>query len=327
MVVFALTVAAMVAISSVPVIMPGDGVKMGGIVEIGDKNVVLAGAGRLDFEPDAARLAALLKPTGPTKLLTVLTFNHDGMLLGCTPDGEQDQAAGIELCLQMRERARFNVMKGFDLPFSQGQLSVGTWVEPASRPLMPLRLLPSGQGKKFELLVGMSSPSDCWVMEPPVTRADNDGICNFWNSSGRTGGEGYRREIWLAVDEKGPPHFRAFSNDGMGVAKAEVRYLAPLPPQEVYLAPADGRLAVSVAADDYPTYALRYSIEGRVRMLVGVNNQGQIVTCRPLESSGTPQLDNDTCALFLRRARVDFVQPQSFEGVRYKEASITWKLP
>jgi TonB family protein len=297
-------------------------------VDIGDENVELAGAGTLKFDGDAGKLAALgADTTSGTELHSALTFDHDGRLLECTPAKEQAGALGIELCRQLRERARFELMKGLDLPFRTGRLAVGTFVMPAERPVLPIRFLPRGQGKPAFLMTTGPDGSACENHDPLIPLDARKAICAAWLAAGKPEQDGRIATVWLAMTKSADPEYATFSSERISVKYANVRYLTP-PPQVTYLMQADGRLILPISAEDYSARAQRDMIEGQVRVLVGVNHEGKFATCRPIQSSGTPFLDYHTCRIALQKGRFQFTSPtQQFQALRYIQFSLTWKLP
>jgi TonB family protein len=56
-------------------------------------------------------------------------------------------------------------------------------------------------------------------------------------------------------------------------------------------------------ASDYPASAIRAREEGAVRFALDVSATGAITACRIVESSGFADLDTQTCAIAIRRAR------------------------
>jgi TonB family protein len=55
--------------------------------------------------------------------------------------------------------------------------------------------------------------------------------------------------------------------------------------------------------DDYPDDLLDKGIQGSVGVLMNVDERGQLINCRAVETSGTPVLDEATCNVLRKRAR------------------------
>ena len=55
--------------------------------------------------------------------------------------------------------------------------------------------------------------------------------------------------------------------------------------------------------DDYPPAAIRAHQQGRVRFAIDVSALGAVTGCRIVESSGSADLDGQTCALAMRNGR------------------------
>lgn len=58
-----------------------------------------------------------------------------------------------------------------------------------------------------------------------------------------------------------------------------------------------------VTTEDYPSAALRNEVEGVVGFRLSVSNEGLPSACEITRSSGSPDLDNQTCTLLMQRAR------------------------
>lgn len=73
---------------------------------------------------------------------------------------------------------------------------------------------------------------------------------------------------------------------------------APAVPPEPIGSPSDW-----VTVDDYPAEAMRNGDGGTVKFELAVTATGKVDTCTVIASSGTPVLDDRTCAIMLERAR------------------------
>ena len=90
----------------------------------------------------------------------------------------------------------------------------------------------------------------------------------------------------------------------------------------------DGSLQSEISSADYPTYALRNELSGVVRALVGFGRDGQLASCRPLTSSGSAYLDNQTCSAIMLRTHFQFTPAAAaYSGLRYYVAAVRWVLP
>ena len=56
-------------------------------------------------------------------------------------------------------------------------------------------------------------------------------------------------------------------------------------------------------ANDYPEDALRQGLQGTVGVMAFVGTDGRVTDCKVIETSGSPSLDRQTCAVLERRAR------------------------
>ncbi len=163
-------------------------------VVIGRDNVDLAGAGRLEFTPDAGPVIASL-PSGP--YLNVLTslgegeiaFNSGGRAIACISGSSGKQGRAMEvLCQQIEARARFRRNDGFALPYEVGRLAFSVRVKQVLAPRKPIALLPPGKGYGLTLVTtGKPGVAGCSILGNPFSAADSEAICQTWISAGRPG--------------------------------------------------------------------------------------------------------------------------------------------
>jgi TonB family protein len=79
----------------------------------------------------------------------------------------------------------------------------------------------------------------------------------------------------------------------------------------------------------YPPEALRNHWQGDVRAELTISENGAVVACRIVQSSGHEVLDAATCNLIIKRAR--FVPAKDDSGKPIKDTvmtpTISWRLP
>jgi len=81
-------------------------------------------------------------------------------------------------------------------------------------------------------------------------------------------------------------------------------------------------------ARHYPPRALKAREQGKVGFRLVVEPDGSLGTCDVTESSGSNALDNETCELILRYARLTPVRNEDGRAVRaVQNGYINWKLP
>jgi TonB family protein len=81
-------------------------------------------------------------------------------------------------------------------------------------------------------------------------------------------------------------------------------------------------------AEHYPLRALRAREQGKVGFRLVVESDGSLGSCDVTESSGSKSLDNETCELILRHARLTPVRNADGRAVRAVQSGyINWKLP
>jgi TonB family protein len=81
-------------------------------------------------------------------------------------------------------------------------------------------------------------------------------------------------------------------------------------------------------ARHYPLRALKAGEQGRVAFRLTVETDGSLGTCEVTQSSGSKALDNETCELILRYARLAPVRNAEGRAVRaVQNGHINWRLP
>ncbi|MDZ3831343.1 MAG: energy transducer TonB [Sphingopyxis sp.] len=121
----------------------------------------------------------------------------------------------------------------------------------------------------------------------------------------------------LAAEEKERQRFSHIADDPFagGPTAEESAKRAGEPPRPLNLS-SWGQMS------DYPARAMREEREGTAHYLLTVSAAGRVTDCRVTKSSGHADLDAETCAVVLRRARFE---PGGVEG-QY-EGEMKWALP
>lgn len=129
----------------------------------------------------------------------------------------------------------------------------------------------------------------------------------------------------------GPAGIQMFANVIPAYANTTIIYPADNTPAEQFLQRTDGSFSVAIMADDYPSIALRYGMESRSSVLLGIGRDGKVRDCRPVSANAGPNtafLDNYTCSVFMRRGHFEFLPAvQDYSGLRYWRQNINWKIP
>lgn len=81
------------------------------------------------------------------------------------------------------------------------------------------------------------------------------------------------------------------------------------------------RAPLTITEADYPDHAQRNGLVGRAMITVDVRDNGTVSACSIAQSSGYGQLDDQSCALYLARARFDPVPAK-----RKLQAPVRWQL-
>ena len=112
----------------------------------------------------------------------------------------------------------------------------------------------------------------------------------------------------------------------------ETRVVLPTPSPSANFAP---RLAVPhgspaswISNDDYPARALRNEDEGLARYRLVIATTGKVTACEITASSGSNELDRETCRLLTRRAQFEPASDASgAKVVGTYSGSVRWQIP
>lgn len=310
--------------------------------------VDLHGAARLDFEPDDAAFAKFGASFENDQRPSVeLAVGSDGTIKGCRSG---DSTATDELvsvaCAQLRKSGSVSIPAGYDMAGWQGRLTVefGASELVEKEIVQPVVFTDAQDG--VEILVVTSPPraidaaAECEtfaiVGEPFLTDESFEAVCGAFLAADAETQAKCRKEAPYGDEQ---PYYCRFV----------ARSLDPIPPREIYVALRESTLyrlpayppkrdfETAVLGNsqgefkiryDYPARALRNEWEGRVLIIVGVGANGNVVSCRPLESSGHAFLDNEACAQMLRRGRYQFAEGIQHPGATaYSLQPVAWVLP
>jgi protein TonB len=92
--------------------------------------------------------------------------------------------------------------------------------------------------------------------------------------------------------------------------------------------PPSARPRTIFSRDDYPLEAVRHGWEGDVIADLTVSPTGQVSSCKIIESSGHPVLDDATCQLLIKRARftpATDINGSPTEG-HFRTPPVHWRL-
>ena len=319
-------------------------------ITITPDNVDLTSAGSLKFPINWERLS--ITEGADQSFQVKLWFDGDGRAIQCTP---VDQNTVIEeaLCSQAATRAHFEFYPGFSLPFRRGFIIMRLFTETnriykldvsipvafvprgAGVPVLVVLPPPSGGTGDWRCSAGGGSFPDRARGELSV--ADKNSICTSFLQQQAAGTQpcvpihgstpaptAFECRV---AGQKGTftSAFHPHADEVPGYSHAVILYPANDTPAERQLNQDDGHLRADFTSSDYPPLSLRWSLTGRVGVLLGITEYGEVATCRPLTSSGAAALDNATCALYVRRTKFQFDRGVStYNRLRYTTSSITW---
>lgn len=114
------------------------------------------------------------------------------------------------------------------------------------------------------------------------------------------------------------------------VVHVEAAPAPPPPPPKVVsqAAAAKGDPAQWFSTDDYPPGALREGREGVTKISWQINEQGRVENCQVVNSSGSPDLDETSCRLIVRRGKYAPAKDQNGQPMRSTGSrSVRWQIP
>jgi protein TonB len=83
-----------------------------------------------------------------------------------------------------------------------------------------------------------------------------------------------------------------------------------------------------VRTEDYPAWAVRYDVSGRVGFTLQVGTDGRVTGCEVTRSSGVPELDSLACEKITERARFVPARNENGEPVPGSWATtVVWRIP
>ena len=80
-----------------------------------------------------------------------------------------------------------------------------------------------------------------------------------------------------------------------------------------------------VRSDDYPAGSMRRREQGTTTITFQVRPDGRVINCEVSKSTGFPDLDAASCALFVHRAR--YTPKPDSNGVDQRTIPVRWNLP
>ena len=103
---------------------------------------------------------------------------------------------------------------------------------------------------------------------------------------------------------------------------------APPPPVVSKAAAARGDPAAWFSTDDYPPGALRDGREGTVNIAYVIGESGKVDSCNVTKSSGSPDLDDTSCRLMLRRGKFSPALDQAGKPMKSAgQRTVRWQVP
>ncbi len=308
----------------------------------------LHGAARLDFELDDAAFAKFGASFDDDQRHSVeLAVGSDGSIKGCRSGGSTTADELVSFaCAQLRKSGSVNIPAGYDMAGWQGRLTVEFGASELVEKEIVQPVVFTGAQDGVEILVvtstpgGIDEPINCEtfavVGEPFLSDESFEAVCAAFLAADAETQARCRKEAPYRDEQ---PYYCRFVT----------RTLDPVPPREIYVTIREGTpyrlpayppkrdFETAVLGNssgefriryDYPARALRYEWEGRVLILVGVGARGNVVSCRPLESSGQAFLDNEACTQMLRRGRYEFAEGIQRPGATaYSLQPVAWVLP
>jgi len=290
----------------------------------------LDGAGKITVPDDVATLPEFGLALSRYAPKVDVIVSQSGQIDRCSaaeqlsPDAVVDQ-----LCNLLKNSGRVDRASGLEFPASS-RLRIQASALPRYTPKQPIKVVANSSDKRAvfaEIVEG--ADGSCGVVSRSLAEEFQDAICKAWVAKGRPGqpvpsGTG-SVGIGVIVDDLVAPVFTrsfewVFSEGGLTSSSLGD------PDPGVTLTPAAGRLQVAIG--EYPARALRAGMAAKVKVWVGFDRTGKVLSCRPVQSTNGSYLANTTCLTMLKRARFEFAAdaPQ-FSGVRYVSKTVAWAVP
>lgn len=288
------------------------------------------GAGKLAYSEADPRFQALGPGLERQSARVVVALGASGKVENCAAaTGAPSNPVVPELCAALEQGATFERDPRLELP-PAANLAVSAYAFAAYAPQIPVRF--AGERAIGAPVHILEQPDGtCRMLGMSLAPGHEAEICAAWKAKGRpgekTGDPRMGTMVEVMLDRTQPATYALSIGGAISQTGPALSSLGE-PAAERTLGPEQGKVAVPIASDDYPSRALREGLAGRVVVWLAFDREGKPHACRPFSSSNSAYLANVTCDLLLRKARFAFARDAPvFDGLRYARAAIYWALP
>jgi hypothetical protein len=274
----------------------------------------------------------------PVSRIYRVGFNPAGSVTSCVSGTSLPlDADGEYLCAHIKNNAKFEFFTGYELPSKEGFTTIEAKVVADVAFANPVEFNPKNSGFAVKFLYyAPSSPVNkgaCIFVKPDINKAAKKQICDAFDLTEQAKDPKHKDlAINSPVEIEVKRATTASIKHGINYSLLPVSdknwpvYAAFDVSDELILKPEDGSFYAAIY--DYPATALQNEWGGRSRTAIGIAPDGKVVSCRPVETSGTSVLDNEACKMLLRRGRFMFsAAALKKDGVRYLFKNVVWRIP
>lgn len=305
----------------------------------------------MSFEPDQRALIPLGRLPVRIKQDVDLYVDQQGKPLRCNPMAEELSPAQRELiCAALMQSATVTPFSSYDLAGQHGRIAISFAAQPAPTHTIALDDLDAGSAETAGFIVSgldresgvvyscYARPADSRMVISPPERAV---LCDKFEDD-----DEWRNMACREVDSEDMRSVKMRCDIPVNRADTTLQYFYTASPRSDALkrTPKYASRKLSELPDftrdqatirpsaaariQYPSRAIRMDLDGRTDVIIGINRNGRVASCRPVKTSGHVYLDNDTCLQLARYGRFDVAEGEGdYEGLKYQAISIKWVVP
>lgn len=310
-------------------------------VVVSPQEVPVDRAGVLDFTPDDDALGISGWTGGlPAEARVRMWFDGQGQPVDCNvlttstgwaeaPEGWDREAFVAGICSEFMAKASFTYAEWFDLPveraFIEREVAISRWLTPEE----PVHLVSRAAGEPVELSVDWRTRSCTIDWLRVLDQSHRDAVCAAFLTSDEaariaSGNSTATRLIAYIPGRLGDGGAVSVSMGRVQAAGYGTRWPDLEVNEDLVLQPEDGSFSADLGLEDIPL-GRGWTIDARIRMLLGIAPDGSVATCRPLSSNTFAAIDNATCAALVERGHYQHSQEVDWTGLRYMVQTVRWQ--
>lgn len=308
----------------------------------------LDGVVKIEFDPNDAEFADYSEFFERRRADDVqLEIRPDGQIVTCEPLST-DLPTGFaeKVCKAIEADAIVMIEPGYDMAGRTGRIRIGfsSFSEIEREALDPIKFVKYGKDIGVSIVIGeglIFDANGCFssnVAGDPFMSGDSfDRACDAFTAlpekkrkkACRYDGEHLGEQHYLcavktrALPEGTPPQFSAYLRTPHMLV--ETVWVGPTESELASMYLGKARLSAELR---YPGSRLRDDFNSRTTVLIGFQNDGAIISCRPIKSIGDAFVDNSTCRQILRTGRV-LMDGESWNEAkpRFLVQPVAWSFP